>query len=129
MSEECSGLAAKPPPAPTPQAAPATRQGQTLGSQTAPENSPSACQGASNSSLCRAGVCAANVSGWFRAGGRRVTPGRDWEGSASGKSGWKGGCQGNAGGKHHIKSHKFPNSFEQIPFILVPWDQTQNKEA
>lgn len=79
-------MAARPPPAPTPQAAPATGQGQTLRSQTAPENSPSACQRASNSSLCRAGVCAANVSGWFGAGERRVIPEGDWEGSASGKS-------------------------------------------
>lgn len=121
-----------PPAAPTPQAAPATGQGWTLGSQTAPEKSPSACQGAgaSNSSLHRAGVCAANISGWFRAGQRHVSPGRDWEGSASGKSRRKDGCQGNAIGKHHIKSHKFPNHFsEQLPLILVPWDQTQNKQA
>lgn len=60
--------------------------------------------------------------------GKDVTPGRAWQGSASGKSRWKAGCQGNAAGKDHIKRHKFPNHFsEQTPLILVPWDQTQNK--
>lgn len=43
--------------------------------------------GISPISLCS--ICAAKASGWFRAGERHVAPGKDWEGSASGKRKWK----------------------------------------